>query len=69
MTTRCLPATTQVVEMGRQSNGLDPGFPSPPTSFGKPCTITPGSPSDHVKLTLPNPGTKLFVRLKVANTP
>ena len=32
-------------------------------------TITPGSPSDHVKVTLPNPGTKLFVRLKVANTP
>jgi hypothetical protein len=28
-------------------------------------TITPGSPSDHVNVTLPNPGTKLFARLKV----
>jgi autotransporter-associated beta strand protein len=28
-------------------------------------TVTPGSPSDHVKVTLPGPGTRVFVRLKV----
>ena len=28
-------------------------------------TITPGSPSDHVTVTIPVLGTKVFVRLKV----
>lgn len=61
------PATTQVVEYGDSLTGWTP-VSIPATSSGA-VTITPGSPSDHVKVTLPNPGTKLFVRLKVANTP
>ena len=61
------PATTQVVEYGASLTGWTP-VSIPATSSGA-VTITPGSPSDHVKVTLPNPGTKLFVRLKVANTP
>ena len=61
------PATTQVVEYGNSLTGWTP-VSIPATSSGA-VTITPGSPSDHVKVTLPNPGTKLFVRLKVANTP
>ena len=60
-------ATTQVVEYGDSLTGWTP-VSIPATSSGA-VTITPGSPSDHVKVTLPNPGTKLFVRLKVANTP
>jgi hypothetical protein len=61
------PSTTQVVEYGDSLTGWTP-VSIPATSSGA-VTITPGSPSDHVKVTLPNPGTKLFVRLKVANTP
>ena len=61
------PATTQVVEYSDSLTGWTP-VSIPATSSGA-VTITPGSPSDHVKVTLPNPGTKLFVRLKVANTP
>ena len=61
------PATTQVVEYGDSLTGWTP-VSIPATSSGA-VTITPGSPSDHVKVTLPTPGTKLFVRLKVANTP
>jgi hypothetical protein len=61
------PATTQVVEYSDSLTGWTP-VSIPATSSGA-VTITPGSPSDHVKVTLLNPGTKLFVRLKVANTP
>jgi hypothetical protein len=28
--------------------------------------ITPGSPSDRVKVTIPNQGNQIFVRLKVS---
>jgi alpha-galactosidase len=57
------PATTQVVEYGDDLTGWTPVI-IPATSSGM-VTITPGSPSDHVKVTLPDPGTKVFVRLKV----
>ena len=37
----------------------------PATSAGI-VTITPGSPSDHVSIAIPDPGGNLFVRLKVS---
>lgn len=57
------PATSQVVEYGGDLTGWPPVL-IPPTTSGS-VTITPGNPSDHVKVSLPNPGAKLFVRLKV----
>jgi hypothetical protein len=57
------PATTQVVEYGDDLTGWT-AVPVPPTSNAV-VTITPGSPSDHVKVSIPNPGSQLFVRLKV----
>ncbi len=57
------PATTQVVEYGSDLTGWTP-VTIPTTSAGI-VTITPGSPSDHVKVTIPAPGTEMFVRLKV----
>jgi hypothetical protein len=57
------PATTQVVEYGSDLTGWTP-VTIPTTSAGI-VTITPGSPSDHVKVTIPDPGTQVFVRLKV----
>jgi alpha-galactosidase len=57
------PATAQMVEYGSDLTGWTPVI-VPATSSGV-VTITPGSPSDHVKVTLPDPGTKVFVRLKV----
>ncbi len=57
------PATTQVVEYGSNLTGWTP-VTIPTTSAGI-VTITPGSPSDHVKVTIPDPGTQIFVRLKV----
>ncbi len=57
------PATTQVVEYGSELTGWTP-VTIPATSAGI-VTITPGSPSDHVTVTIPSPGAKGFVRLKV----
>jgi hypothetical protein len=57
------PDTTQIVEYGSDLTGWT--AVTIPTSTATPVTITPGSPSDHVKVAIPNPGTKVFVRLKV----
>ena len=57
------PATTQVVEYGSDLAGWTP-VTIPATSAGS-VTITPGSPSDHVTVTIPVLGAKVFVRLKV----
>ncbi|MCX6879770.1 MAG: Ig-like domain repeat protein [Verrucomicrobia bacterium] len=57
------PATTQVVEYGDDLAGWA-AVPVPTTSNGI-VTITPGSPSDHVAVTLPALGAEGFVRLKV----
>jgi hypothetical protein len=57
------PATTQVVEYGSNLTGWTP-VTIPATTAGI-VTITPGSPSDHVKVTLPASGNQVFVRLKV----
>jgi hypothetical protein len=57
------PATTQVVEYGSDLVGWAP-VTIPATSAGI-VTITPGSPSDHVSVTLPDLGAKGFARLKV----
>ena len=58
-----LPATTQVVEYGSNLVGWTP-VAIPETTAGS-VTITPGSLFDHVSVTIPSPGTKGFVRLKV----
>ncbi|MDA0765783.1 MAG: DUF2341 domain-containing protein [Verrucomicrobia bacterium] len=57
------PATTQVVEYGSDFAGWTP-VTIPATSAGV-VTITPGTPSDHVSVALPDLGTKGFARLKV----
>ena len=57
------PATTQVVEYGSDFAGWT-AVAIPETTAGS-VTITPGSPSDHVTVTIPALGTKIFVRLKV----
>jgi hypothetical protein len=57
-------STTQVVEYGNDLNGWTPVI-IPATSAGI-VTITPGSPSDHVKVTIPAIGAQTFVRLKVS---
>ncbi len=57
------PATTQTVEYGDNLTGWT-SVAIPAASSGI-VTITPGSPTDHVKVTLANPGNKVFVRLKV----
>ena len=36
-----------------------------PTTSAGIVTITPGTPSDHMTVTIPAIGTKVFVRLKV----
>jgi len=61
------PATTQIVEYGDDLTGWT-AVPIPEISNTE-VAITPGSPSDHVKVTIPNPGTKVFVRLKVTQQP
>jgi hypothetical protein len=61
------PATTQAVEYGDDLTGWT-AVPVPATSNAV-VTITPGSPSDHVKVSIPNPGSQLFVRLKVTQSP
>jgi hypothetical protein len=58
------PATVQIVEYGSNLTGWTP-VSIPATSAGI-VTITPGSPTDHVKVTIPAGGTKTFVRLKVS---
>ena len=57
------PVTVQVVEYGSNFSGWTPVV-IPATSGGS-VTITPGSPSDHVTVTIPNLGPNGFVRLKV----
>lgn len=56
-------STTQEVEYGSDLSGWQ-ALTIPLSSAGN-VTITPGSPSDHVTVNLPNPGTKTFVRLKI----
>jgi hypothetical protein len=58
------PATTQEVEYGNNLSGWEP-ITIPLTGAGPEVTITPGTPTDHVKVTLPAPGANGFVRLKV----
>ena len=58
------PATTQIVEYGSNLTGWT-AVPIPATTSGM-VTITPGSPSDHVKVTLPAGGSQQFARLKVS---
>jgi hypothetical protein len=57
------PATVQVVEYGNDLIGWTP-ITIPTTTSGS-VVITPGSPADHVVVTLPNLGGKVLVRLKV----
>ena len=57
------PATTQVVEYGSDLAGWT-AVTIPATSAGS-VTITGSSPSHHVTVTIPSPGAKGFVRLKV----
>jgi alpha-galactosidase len=57
------PATTQVVEYGDDLTGW--AAVPVPTVSNEVVTITPGTPSDHVKVTIPVLGSKVFVRLKV----
>jgi hypothetical protein len=58
------PATIQVVEYGSDLAGWTPV--TIPTTSGGVVTITDGSSSDHVKVTLPAGGNQVFVRLKVS---
>jgi len=58
------PATIQVVEYGSDLTGWT-AVTIPATSAGS-VTITPGSPSDHVSVAIPDLGGKLFVRLRVS---
>lgn len=57
------PATVQVVEYGNDLIGWTP-ITIPTASAGS-VVITPGSPADHVVVTLPNLSGKVLVRLKV----
>jgi autotransporter-associated beta strand protein len=56
--------TTQVVEYGNNLSGWTP-VTIPASSAGM-VEIAPGSPSDRVKVTIPNQGNQIFVRLKVS---
>ena len=56
--------TTQVVEYGNNLSGWTPV--TIPASSAVMVEITPGSPSDRVKVTIPNQGNQIFVRLKVS---
>lgn len=58
------PGTSQIVEYGDDLTGWTE-VPIPLTSDGI-VTITPGSTSDHVQVTLPFLGAQVFARLKVA---
>jgi autotransporter-associated beta strand protein len=57
-------STTQVVEYGNNLNGWTP-VTIPASSAGM-VEITPGTPSDRVKVTIPNQGNQTFIRLKVS---
>jgi hypothetical protein len=59
-----LPVTAQVVEYGSDLTGWT-AVAIPATTAGS-VTITPGSPFDHVSVTLPNSGGNGFVRLKIS---
>jgi hypothetical protein len=52
------------VEYGNNLNGWTP-VTIPASSAGM-VEITPGTPSDRVKVTIPNQGNQIFVRLKVS---
>ena len=61
------PTTIQVVEYGSDLTGWTPVIipeTIQPGAVGM-VQITPGSPKDRVKVTIPNGGTRTFVRLKV----
>ncbi|MEO0017500.1 MAG: hypothetical protein RLZZ522_783, partial [Verrucomicrobiota bacterium] len=58
------PSTTQTVEYGNNLTGWTP-VAILESSAGM-VEITPGTPSDRVKVTIPNEGTQMFVRLKVS---
>lgn len=58
------PGTTQVVQYGSNlSSWTDITIPA--TSSGA-VTITPGTPTDHVRVVIPSSGGKVFARLKVS---
>ena len=61
------PATIQEVEYGNNLTDWA-AITIPLTGAGPVVTITPGTPTDHVKVTLPNPGTNGFVRLKATRS-
>ena len=56
-------STTQAVEYGNNLTGWT-ALAIPATTGGA-VTITPGTPSDHVKVSIPDPGANGFVRLRV----
>jgi hypothetical protein len=56
--------TTQVVEYGSNLTGWTPVII--PTTTAGIVTITPGTPSDRVKVTIPASGNQVFARLKVS---
>jgi hypothetical protein len=58
------PATTQVVQYGDNLTGWT-DITIPATSAGA-VTITPGTPTDHVRVVIPNLGGKVFARLKAS---
>jgi hypothetical protein len=58
------PATTQIVQYGSDLTGwTDTTIPA--TSAGA-VTITPGTPTDHVRVVIPSSGGKVFARLKAS---
>jgi len=61
------PATIQEVEYGNDLTAWA-AVTIPLTGTGPVITITPGTPSDHIKVTLPALGTNGFFRLKVTRT-
>lgn len=59
-----LEASTQVVEFGSDLTGWTPV--DIPATSGRLVTITPGSPTTHVTVTIPATGVQIFFRLKVS---
>ncbi|MEI6178134.1 MAG: hypothetical protein WCS43_14670, partial [Verrucomicrobiota bacterium] len=57
------PDTTQIVEYGSDLTGWTQV--TIPLSSSSPVIITPGTTTDHVKVTVPISGTKVFARLRV----
>ena len=57
------PDTTQIVEYGSDLAGWTQV--TVPLSSSGPVDITPGTTTDHVKVTVSVPGTKAFARLRV----